>query len=101
MSKENLFSSDNTPEIHVFNTWRHQKLLLVANQLQDSTFLFEFIEDNGISKSVSHLKLLLSLFELNDTIDMSPITKKLQEKWSRKVKPQMLKVRASFLLWSA
>ena len=38
LSKENIFSSNNAPEIHIVNSWRYQKLLLVANQLQDSTF---------------------------------------------------------------
>ena len=31
LSKENLFCSKNAPEIHIFNSLRHQKLLLVAN----------------------------------------------------------------------
>ena len=44
---QNLFYSNNAPEIHIFNTFRHQKLLLVANQLQDSTFLFD-INSKGI-----------------------------------------------------
>ena len=38
LSKYNFFCSNNVPEIHIFNFSRHQKLLLVANQLQDSTF---------------------------------------------------------------
>ena len=42
MLKERIFCSNNTPEIHIFNFCRHQKLLLVAKQLQDSTlFIFE------------------------------------------------------------
>ena len=36
--KENLFCSNTAPEIHIFNSFRRQKLLLVANQLQDNTF---------------------------------------------------------------
>ena len=82
LSKENLVGWNNAPEIHTFNSWRNQKLLLVANQLQDSTFLHEIIsEDVGISKLVSQLKLLPSLFELkdNDLIVMSTIIKKLQD----------------------
>ena len=50
--------------------------------MQDSTFLFEISsEDIGISKLVSQLKLLPSLFELkdNDTIDMWTIIKKFQD----------------------
>ena len=80
MSKENPICSKKAPEIHIFNSWRHQKLLLVHNQLQDSTFLFEMnSEDIDISKLVSLSKLLPSLFELkdNDTIVMSTIIKKI------------------------
>ena len=63
--KEHLFCSNNTPEIHIFNFWRHQKLLLVAKQLQDSTLLFEkTCEYIGISKLVPRLKTSPSLFEL-------------------------------------
>ena len=50
--------------------------------MQDSTFLFEInSEDIGISKLVSQLKLLPSLFKLkdNDTIDMWTIIKKFQD----------------------
>ena len=67
MSKENIFCSSNAPEIHIFNSLRYQKLLLVANQLQDGTFLFD-INNEGIviSKLVSQLKLLPSLFEPKD-----------------------------------
>ena len=37
-------------EFQIFNSWRDQKLLLVANQLQDGTLLFEInSEDIGIS----------------------------------------------------
>ena len=71
LSKENLFCSNNAPEIHIFNSLRPKKLLTVANQLQDSTFLFEInSEEIGISKLLAQLKLLPSLFELkeNDTI---------------------------------
>ena len=72
MSKENLFCSNYPPEIHIFHSLRHRKLLLVAKQLQDSTFYInsEFID---ISKLVSQVKLLPRLFELkdNDTIVMS------------------------------
>ena len=40
---------------------------LVANQLQDSIFLFEInSEDIGISNLLSQLNLLPSLFELKD-----------------------------------
>ena len=46
--------------------------------MQDSTFLFDINrEDIGISKLVSQLKLLPSLF---DTIVMSTIIKSLQDK---------------------
>ena len=80
LSKGNLFCSNNTPEIYIFNSLRHQKLLLVAKQLQDSTFYINS-EDIGISKLVSQVKLLPSLFELkdNDIIFMSTIIKKLPE----------------------
>ena len=66
-SKENLFGSNNEPEIHIFNYLQHQKLLLVADQLQGSTFLFDSnSEDIGTSKLLSQLKLLASLLELKD-----------------------------------
>ena len=53
--KKNLFCSNNAPEIHIFNSLRHQKLLLVANQLQD-LFLFDInSKDIVISKLVSWL----------------------------------------------
>ena len=53
-------------------------LLLVANQLLDSTEINS--KDIGINKLVSQLKLLQSLFELkdNDTVEMSTIIKKLR-----------------------
>ena len=77
--KENLFYSNNTPEIHhIFNFWWHQKLLLIAKQFKIVTLLFESnSEDSGISKLISQLKILPSLFELkdNDTIVMSTINK--------------------------
>ena len=34
--KENLFCPNHASETYVFNSWRHQKVLLVTNQLQDS-----------------------------------------------------------------
>ena len=47
----------------MFNSWQHQKLLSVAKQLQDSTFLFEInSEDIDTSKLVSQLKFLPSFF---------------------------------------
>ena len=39
--KENVFCPNNASEAYILNSWRHQKLLLEAKQLQDSTFLFE------------------------------------------------------------
>ena len=71
--------------------------------MQDSTFLFDInSEDIDTSKLVSQLKLLSSIFELkdNDTIVLNAIIKKLREKVEAplKVKPQMPKVSASFLL---
>ena len=64
LSKENLFCSNNVPKIHIFNSWWDQKLLFLANQLQDSTFLFEINSKNiGICKLASHLKLLPSLLQ--------------------------------------
>ena len=78
---ENLFCPNNAPETYIFNSWRHRKLL-VTNQLQDSTFLYEVdSEDIGISKlEVSQLKLLPSLFEIKDngTVDRSTLLKKYQ-----------------------
>ena len=66
LSKENLFCSNNVPEIHIFNSWWQHKLLLLVNQLQD-TFLFEInSEDIGIYKLVTHLKLLPSLLQLRE-----------------------------------
>ena len=41
MLKENVFCPNNASESYILNSWRHQKLLLVAKQLQYSTFLFE------------------------------------------------------------
>ena len=38
--KRNLFYSNNAHESRFFNSLRHQKLLLVANQLQDSSFVY-------------------------------------------------------------
>ena len=76
LSKENLFCSNNPPEIHIFNSLRHHKLLLVAKQLQDSTFYINS-EDTGISKLVSQVKLLPSLFA--NTIVMSTNIKTLSE----------------------
>ena len=79
LSKENLFYSNNTPEIHhIFNFWWQQKLLLMAKQFKIVTLLFESNrEDSGISQLISQLKILPSLFELkdNDTIVMSTINK--------------------------
>ena len=55
ISFENLFCPNNESETYIFISWRHQKLLEVANQLQDSTFLFEINSENiGISKLKSH-----------------------------------------------
>ena len=61
--KENLFRSNNVPEIPIFISCRHQKLLLVANQLQESTFLKKNnSKDIGISKLVSlNLKKMAQL----------------------------------------
>ena len=58
----------------------HRKLLLVAKQLQDSTFYINS-EDIGISKLVSQVVMWLPrLFTLkdNDTIVMSTIVKNSQ-----------------------
>ena len=38
--KKISFFSNNAPEIHIFNSWGHQKLLLISTQLLDSTFFF-------------------------------------------------------------
>ena len=55
LPKENVFCANNASEI--FNSSRHQKLLLVANQLQQSTFLFEINSENiGKSNLISQLK---------------------------------------------
>ena len=57
----NLFCSNYASENYIFNSWRHQVLFLVANQFQDSTFLFEIkLEQININNSKSQLKLLLS-----------------------------------------
>ena len=32
LPKENVFCPNNASETHIFTSWRHQKLLLVANQ---------------------------------------------------------------------
>ena len=59
LPKENLFCSNNASENYNFISWRHQKLLLAANQLQDSTFLFEIdSEDIGISKIKITVKVI-------------------------------------------
>ena len=34
-----------------FNSWQHQKLLIVPNQLQDSTFLFEINSETLASEN--------------------------------------------------
>ena len=57
------------------------KAILTSQSVARKNFLFEINSDNiGISKLVSHLKLLPSFFELkdHDTIDMSTIIKKFQ-----------------------
>ena len=59
LPKENVFCPNNASATYIFNSWRHQKLFLVANQWQNSTFLFEInSEDIGTSKLISQLKLL-------------------------------------------
>ena len=59
MLKENLFCPNNASETYMFISWQHQKLLLVANQLQDSTFLFEInSEGTDISNLKSQLKVI-------------------------------------------
>ena len=71
LPKENHFCSNNAPEIHIFNYWRHQKLLLVASQLQDSSFLFEInSEDIGISKLVSQLSYCQVYLNLKKIIQL-------------------------------
>ena len=48
-------------ETYIFSSWQHQKLLLIANKLQDSTFFFEINrKEIAISKLKSQLKLLQS-----------------------------------------
>ena len=42
LPKENFFSPNNASETYISFSWRHQKLSLVASQLQDSTFLIFF-----------------------------------------------------------
>ena len=75
-----MFYSHNAPEIHIFNSRKHQKLLLVANQLQGKKNK-NSSKDIGISKLVSQLKLLQNVFEHKDngTVVMSTIIKKLQD----------------------
>ena len=52
--ERNLFFPNNSSEIYICISWRHQKLLLVANQLQGGTFLFEInSKDLAISNSKS------------------------------------------------
>ena len=59
LPNENVFCPNNASENYLFNSWLHQKLLLVANQYQDSPFLFEInSEVIGASKLISQLKLL-------------------------------------------
>ena len=65
--KRNLICLNNAPEIHIFNSWRYQKLLLLDNQVQDSTFLFEIkSKDIGISNLVSQSIFMSRLFELKE-----------------------------------
>ena len=75
-----MFYSHNAPEIHIFNSRKHQKLLLVANQLQGKKNK-NSSKDIDISKLVSQLKLLPNVFEHKDngTVVMSTIIKKLQD----------------------
>ena len=47
--KNMYLCSKNAPEIHIFNSWRHQKLL-EAKKLQGSTILFEI---NNLKRSES------------------------------------------------
>ena len=51
--KKNLFCSNNTLETHIFNSWPCQKLLLVANHLQDSTFEFDINSEASSLVSVN------------------------------------------------
>ena len=51
--KKNLFCSNNILETHIFNSWPYQKLLLVANHLQDSTFEFEINSEASSLVSVN------------------------------------------------
>ena len=61
LPKENIFCPNEASETCIFSSWRHQKLLLVANQLQGSSFLFEIKgEEISISLLKPQLKLLPS-----------------------------------------
>ena len=67
LSKENLFSSNNAPEFNAPQLLTTSKVLISSQSIESSTFLFEInSEDICISKLVSQLKLLPSLFELED-----------------------------------
>ena len=45
VKRKSLFSN-SAPEIHIFNSRRHQILLSVAKQFQDSVFLFDINNEN-------------------------------------------------------
>ena len=59
LSKENLVCSNTAAEIHIFNSFRRQKLLLVANQLQYNTFFYLLMPllDNAFAANVKWKKL--------------------------------------------
>ena len=79
MPKENLICSNNAPEIHIFHSWRHPKLLLVPSKIVLFYLKLTARTSAIISKLVSQSKLLSSLFEFkeNDSIVMSTIIKKI------------------------
>ena len=63
LSRENLFCSNSAPKNHIFNSWQHKKLLVVANQLQDKTCLLEInSQNNSINKLV---KVTAEVTDLN------------------------------------
>ena len=61
LRKENLICPNYSSKTYILNSWQHRNFLLVANQFQASTFLFEINSgDIGISQLILQLQLLPS-----------------------------------------
>ena len=74
LPKENVFCPNNASETYICNSWRHQNILLVANQLQDSIFLFE-INSEGIGTTKFIVRIGVSTPPLKNTTPFLFFTK--------------------------